>query len=66
MRLNVSIPPLDALIIPKAVCECKTMRNLLANLSDKPMFNGTLPMVLKHIQIGKERVSEIEKESGNR
>ena len=34
MRLNVSIPPLDALIIPKAVCECKTKRNLFANLSD--------------------------------
>src|SRR5690242_20013021 len=24
-RLNVSIPPLDALIIPKVVCDCKTI-----------------------------------------
>ena len=27
-HLNVSIPPLDALIIPKVVCDCKTMHNL--------------------------------------
>ncbi len=33
-RLNVSIPPLDALIIPKAVRDCKTIHNLFANLSD--------------------------------
>jgi 8-oxo-dGTP pyrophosphatase MutT (NUDIX family) len=38
MRLNVSIPPLDALIIPKAVCECKTIRNLIADLSDVYLF----------------------------
>lgn len=33
-HLDVSIPPLDALIIPKAACECKAKRNLLANLSE--------------------------------
>jgi hypothetical protein len=35
---SVSIPPLDALIIPKAVHECKTIDNLLADLSDVFLF----------------------------
>lgn len=44
VRLIVSMPLLDALIIPKAVYECKTMCSLFANLS-----NVFLSWVLYHI-----------------